>query len=111
LNVQANQNIGVAFLATNEVAKARQAFATILEIDPNQPAALFNLGLLYQNQLQDPDSALRYYQRFVAVQRGKLPADHEVFSHIKQVQSMPKRPKPRPAAPAPAANPPKGGTR
>ncbi|HLG19237.1 MAG TPA: tetratricopeptide repeat protein [Bdellovibrionota bacterium] len=104
LNIPANQNLGVAYLTTGEVAKARQAFSTNAGTDPNNGAALFNLGLLYQNNLQDPETALKYFQRFVAVERLNLAKDHEVFGYIKQLQSMPKRPKVVPTPqPTPAA--------
>ena len=82
-------------LAKGEVAKARRAFATIVKIDPGNSKALFNLGILYHNKLNDPASAMKYYQRFVAAERGRLSKNHEVYTYIRQLKSIPKRRKVR----------------
>ncbi len=86
---QAKMNEGHSAAWDQDWAAAAQAYAAALEIIPNNPQALTNLGLAYY-QLQQYDEALAAYQRAVqAAPNDPIPYEKtgelsERLGHLKQ---------------------------
>lgn len=58
-------NMGCIFRYGKDTVKAEQAFLKSLEINPDDPAVYYNLGILYDDDLNIPQKAIKYYKRFL----------------------------------------------
>ncbi|KIM39823.1 hypothetical protein M413DRAFT_446743 [Hebeloma cylindrosporum] len=82
-NPEAKEMLGVAFLETGEIEKAKLAFQSLLPPNPDAPTSSPPSAHLYLAQLSDdePKLALQHYQAAVnillAQLKGKLRADDE----------------------------------
>jgi Flp pilus assembly protein TadD len=86
--------------------EARALLEKVLDRDPHNVAALFNLGVLQADFLKHPAEAKPYFQRFLDDAPSAHPSRADAERHIAQVNAA-AAPAP-PAAPAPA--PAKGGS-
>ena len=90
--------------------EARALLEKVLEKDPHHVAALFNLGVLYNDFLKRPADAKPLFARFLSDAPGDHPARAEAERYMNAVGSAPARPTTPPPAPATPAAPPKGRT-
>jgi tetratricopeptide (TPR) repeat protein len=58
-------NIGIEALRKGDYPRAQQAFKQVLALNPDDPDASYNLGVLYDNYLINKKEALKYYLRYV----------------------------------------------
>jgi tetratricopeptide (TPR) repeat protein len=93
-----------------KLEEARAILERVVDRDPHNVAALFNLGVLHADFLKRPGEAKPYFQRFLDDAPSGHPARAEAERHVALANAaMP--PPAAPASPAPAATPPKGGAR
>jgi tetratricopeptide (TPR) repeat protein len=98
--------------------EARALLEKVLERDPHNVAALFNLGVLQADFLKHVVEARPYFQRFLEDAPSGHPARPDAERHVAQANAASPPPPPPPAAPAapgapppvPAPAPAKGGT-
>jgi hypothetical protein len=74
----------------------------VLDRDPHNTAALFNLGVLYADFLKKPGDAAPFFQRFLS----DAPSDHPMRAEAERYMSATSTAAPTPKSPAP---PPAGG--
>ena len=55
-------NRGIVYEKLNDFRSAKRDYLKAIELNPNRYGAFRNLGLLYQDHYQDPDSALTYFR-------------------------------------------------
>ena len=58
-------NIGCVYKASKQFNKAEQEFLKALALAPDDPAIHFNLGVLYDDNMQLPTKARQHYERFL----------------------------------------------
>jgi tetratricopeptide (TPR) repeat protein len=63
-------NLAIALREQGEFRKAEAAYKTALVISPDFIDAHYNLAVLYDLYLNDPDEAIRHYQRFLELGGG-----------------------------------------
>jgi len=63
-------NMAIALREQGEFRKAEAAYKTALVISPDFVDAHYNLAVLYDLYLNDPDDAIRHYQRFLELGGG-----------------------------------------
>ena len=89
-----------------KLEEARSLLSKVLERDPHNIAALYNLGVLYADFLKRPQDATPLFQRFLS----EAPSDHAGRADAEKYLSGAAAPPKPPAPPAPAGKPaPKGG--
>jgi len=71
-------HMGIMYREKGEFAKAILQYKKGLEIDPNHTSLLANIGILYDLYMDQPQEALKYYQRYQAL----VPDDNQVKSWI-----------------------------
>lgn len=72
--------LGVALRLQNNFKAAESEYKRALDMDGKNPAGLFNLALLYHKNLDQPDQALRFYERYKgAVSTTELPKDFQAL--------------------------------
>lgn len=88
-----------------KLEEARTLLTKVLEKDPHNVAALFNLGVLYADFLKKPADAQPLFKRFLSDAPGDHPSrpDAEKYLSATTAVSAPPTPPPKPA--------PKGGTK
>ncbi len=62
---------GVAAMSAEDFAGAIAAFEKVLEIDPDQPEALYNLGVAHEN-LGQIDQAVTFYKKAIELQTSAV---------------------------------------
>ncbi|HNQ50230.1 MAG TPA: hypothetical protein PKL03_02215 [Candidatus Omnitrophota bacterium] len=60
-------NLGGTFLYEKEFDRAAHAFQEALDIDPWNPEACFNLGMLNDEYLKDAKAAVAFYERYLVL--------------------------------------------
>jgi tetratricopeptide (TPR) repeat protein len=96
-----------------KLEEARVWLEKVLDRDPHNVAALFNLGVLLADFLKHPAEAKPYFQRFLDDAPSAHPSRQDAERHIAQANAAAPPPPAAPAPPGPAspAPPPaKGGT-
>ncbi len=88
--------------------EARSILEKVIDRDPHNVAALFNLGVLLTDFLKKPAEGRPYFQRFLDDAPSAHPARADAERYL--AQSPAPKPAPAPAAPAAVATPAKGGT-
>ena len=63
-------NIGCVFKAAGQYRKAEQSFLAALALSPSDPAVHYNLGILYDEDLNRSDKAKKHYQAFLDLAPG-----------------------------------------
>ena len=95
-----------------KLEEARALLEKVLERDPHNVAALYNLGILHGDFLKHPGDAKPYFQRFLDDAPSGHPSRAEAERHISQANAAAPPPPPAPATPASTTTPPapaKGG--
>jgi tetratricopeptide (TPR) repeat protein len=80
-------NLGGTFLYEKMFDRAMDAFVTSIEINPWNPEACFNLGLLYEKYKKNPRRAVEYYQQYLEL-FPEAPDRVQVIEHIKSLQKQ-----------------------
>jgi len=101
-----------------KLEEARALLEKVIDRDPHNVAALFNLGVLQADFLKHPAEAKPYFQRFLDDAPNGHPSRPEAERHVAQVNAAaapsPASPAAAPGAPpgtpAPTPPPAKGGT-
>ena len=98
-NPDAYNGIGLAQLQRNRPREAAQYFESALKQQPDHRAALLNLARVAQTQLNDPQTALRRYRDYLAL--DPRPADWAEVRSIadalqQQITAQQQRPAPAP---------------
>lgn len=65
LRVTYYSNLGVAYTHAQLFDEAMKHYAKTLIVDPDQPDAHYNLGLLYENYKKDAEKAIFHYRRYL----------------------------------------------
>jgi len=68
-------NMGVSFIKANEFKRAVKEFKKVLELDPNDAHANYNLGYIYAEHLVDRPMAVRHFQSYLAHANDDKDAD------------------------------------
>jgi tetratricopeptide (TPR) repeat protein len=63
--VTLSYNLGCLYKASQRYAKAEEQFRKALVLDPDDPEIHYNLGVLYDDCLMQPDRARIHYSRFL----------------------------------------------
>ena len=58
-------NLGVAALEKGDFIQAEAAFKRVVELDPQDKDACYNLGVLYEKFLNKKKEAVKYYLRYI----------------------------------------------
>jgi len=58
-------NLGCVYKATRQYTRAEREFQRALQLAPDDAAIHFNLGILYDDHLNDRDKARHHYERFL----------------------------------------------
>jgi Tfp pilus assembly protein PilF len=61
--------VGIAYFNKQEYAKASETYEAILQIDPKDTLALFNLGVIYKHYFKKPDIAQTYFEKVLALEK------------------------------------------
>ncbi|MDD5347968.1 MAG: tetratricopeptide repeat protein [Candidatus Omnitrophica bacterium] len=60
-------NLGIEYLINGQFAQAEEAFKLVVNLNPLDKDACYNLGILYENYLGNRDKALKYYQQYTNI--------------------------------------------
>jgi tetratricopeptide (TPR) repeat protein len=60
-------NLGIEYLINGKFVQAEEAFKLVLNLDPLDKGACYNLGVLYENYLGNKEKALKYYQQYLNI--------------------------------------------
>lgn len=69
---RAMNGLGVAYYNMDQFADAAEQFARIVEIQPENFRAHFNLGMLYKHYLGEPDQARMHFERVLELEPDDL---------------------------------------
>lgn len=72
--------IGIAHFNKEDFVKASAAYDQILEIDPDDTLALFNLGVIFKYYFEKPDQARTYFEKVLTLEKD----DAEMIKMAKQ---------------------------
>lgn len=72
--------IGIAHFNKEDFVKASAAYDEILDIDPNDTLALFNLGVIFKHYFEKPEVARTYFEKVLVVEKD----DAEIIKLAKQ---------------------------
>ena len=72
--------LGIAYFNKEDFVKASAAYDSILEIDPNDTLALFNLGVIFKYYFEKPEPAKVYFEKVLAIEKD----DAEIIKMAKE---------------------------
>lgn len=64
-------NLGVAYTEARLFHNAAQMYERVLKLDPRDASAHYNLGILYEEHLNERDKALKHYEAFLSFSNDK----------------------------------------
>jgi len=79
-NTELLKAIGIAYFNKEDFVKATSSYDEILEIDPNDTLALFNLGVIHKHYFEKPDRARIYFEKVLELEKQ----DAEMIKLVKQ---------------------------
>jgi len=79
-NTDVLKAIGIAYFNKQDYAKATSSYDKILEINPNDTLALFNLGVINKHYFNKQDQARRYFEKILELEKE----DAEMIKLVKQ---------------------------
>ncbi len=79
-NIGLLKAIGIAHFNLEDFVKASATYDEILEIDPNDTLALFNLGVIFKYYFEKPDEARTYFEKVLTIEKD----DPEIIKMAKQ---------------------------
>ena len=65
--ISAWANMGIEFLRAGQYSQAHYALSRAILLAPSDPVLHYNLGILAEQFLRQPDQALYHYERFLAL--------------------------------------------
>jgi len=77
-------NLGCIYKASQKYSKAETAFLKALEISPDDSSVHYNLGILYDDNLDKDDKARYHYERFIELD----PSDSDVPNVRKWIKEL-----------------------
>ncbi|MCX7926688.1 MAG: tetratricopeptide repeat protein [Candidatus Omnitrophica bacterium] len=83
-------NLGIEYLLQGQFIQAEEAFKLVLNLNPLDKDACYNLAVLYENYLGNKDKAIKYYQQYLNIS-GDAPDANLVKSWIIQLQEGQKK--------------------
>lgn len=60
-------NLGLDYLKKGQFVQAEESFKLVVNLNPLDKDASYNLGVLYENYLGDKEKALKYYQQYLNI--------------------------------------------
>ncbi len=60
-------NLGRVYQAAGRYEKAKAAYLRALQLDPDEATVHYNLGILYEDDLDEPGKARKHYKRFIEI--------------------------------------------
>lgn len=83
----------------NRLEEAKSILTKVLDKDPHNIAALFNLGVLYADFLKKPADAAPLFKRFLSDAPGDHPARPDAEKYLSATSTASDKPAPPPATP------------
>ena len=68
-------NMGVSFIKSKDYKRAVKEFKKVLELDPNDAYANYNLGYIYAEHMVDREKAIEYFQNYLTYAKGAKDAN------------------------------------
>ena len=68
-------NMGVSFIKSKDYDRAVKEFKKVLELDPDDAYANYNLGYIYAEHLVDRQKAIEYFQNYLTYAKDEKDAD------------------------------------
>ena len=82
--------LGVAARGDNKLDDARRAYEAALEIEPEHPAALYDLGIFYMEFDKDPAKASAYFTQFLDAADPDDPRHKDATQRLKDLEAQAK---------------------
>lgn len=79
-------NLGVDYLNNGQFVLAEESFKLVVNLNPLDYDACYNLGILYENYLGNKEKAQKYYQQYLNIAPDALDAQ-QVKGWIKQIKA------------------------
>ncbi|MDC0335670.1 tetratricopeptide repeat protein [Pseudodesulfovibrio sp.] len=79
-NTDVLKAMGIAYFNKEDFVKASAAYDEILEIDPKDTLALFNLGVIFKYYFEKPEPARTYFEKVLEYEKD----DAEIIKMTKQ---------------------------
>ena len=79
-NTDVLKAIGFAYFNKEDFVRATASFDEVLEVDPTDTLALFNLGVIHKHYFEKPDQARIYFEKALVLEKE----DAEMIKLIKQ---------------------------
>ncbi len=95
-NVEAWVALGVARRGLGKLHEARTAYDKALSLDPNDPSALYNVGVLLMDFKKEPAEARGYFARFMHAAEFGHPKRGDVDARMKELDKLAPPPAPAP---------------
>lgn len=78
-------NLGIEYLNKGQFVQAEESFKLVVNLNPLDKDACYNLGVLYDNYLGNKEKALKYYQQYLNISPDS-PDARMVKSWMKAIQ-------------------------
>ena len=82
--------LGVASRGDGKFDQARKAYERALDIEPDYPPALYDLGVLYMDFDKDPAKATAYLTQFLDGADADDPRQKDAIQRLKDLESQAK---------------------
>lgn len=79
-------NLGVDYLNKGQFVLAEESFKLVVNLNPLDKDACYNLGILYENYLGNKEKARKYYQQYLNI-APDAPDAQQVKGWIKQIKA------------------------
>ncbi len=63
-------NLGIDYLKKGQFVQAEESFKLALNLNPLDKDACYNLAVLYENYLGNPEKAIKHYQQYLGIAAG-----------------------------------------
>jgi tetratricopeptide (TPR) repeat protein len=78
-------NLGIDYLNKGQFVQAEESFKLVVNLNPLDKDACYNLGILYDNYLGNKEKALKYYQQYLNIAPDSADAP-QVKNWMKAIQ-------------------------
>lgn len=102
-NASAFNWLGLVNREAGNYARAKESYEKAISVKPDYAAAHLNLGLLLENQLQQPQQAVAHYREYYRISGGK---DLRVLPWIAEIEARQAQPTSPATAPSAGASAP-----
>jgi tetratricopeptide (TPR) repeat protein len=87
-NCSVHLNLGVAYKGLGQFDKAMQEYDVAAGLCGDNPAIQLNKGIILHRFKNQPGQAIDYYNKYISMQGGALPADHPVHALLAEAQQL-----------------------